>query len=67
MQDHLENNLPWIDEVDRSGRWTPSNRAKLATAYTALLNRADIGGHEADCFDSLDYDLPARKPPAGVP
>jgi hypothetical protein len=64
MRDYLVHNLPWIDEIDRRDQWTPTDRAKLAAAYDELISQAsNMQAHEANVFDPLDFDLPARKPP----
>ena len=64
MRDYLVHNLPWIDEIDRRDQWTPADRAKLAAAYDELISQAsNMQAHEANVFDPLDFDLPARKPP----
>lgn len=63
MRDYLAENMPWIDEVDRRGQWTPAERAKLTGAFNELLGRENIAAHEANVFDLRDFDLPSRKPP----
>ena len=67
MRDYLANNIRWIDEIDRRGRWTSDDRARLADAYTGLLGRVDIRLTGATAFDPNNPDLPARRPPADSP
>jgi hypothetical protein len=64
MRDYLVRNLPWIDEIDSRDQWTPENRARLTAAYEELVSQASyVQAHEANVFDPLNFDLPARKPP----
>ncbi len=67
MRDYLANNIRWIDEMDRRGRWTSDDRAKLADAYIELLSRVDIRVNGATTFDLNNPDLPARRPPTDSP
>jgi hypothetical protein len=67
MRDYLANNIRWIDEMDRRGRWTSDDRAKLADAYIELLSRVDIRVNGATKFDPNNPDLPFRRPPTDSP
>lgn len=66
VKGYLAQNIPWIDEVDRSRRWTPDARARLAGAFSEFLRQSDIR-HEANSFDLSSHDLPSRKPPPIAP
>ena len=67
MRDYLANNIRWIDEMDRRGRWTSDDRAKLADAYIELLSRVDIRVYGATRFDPNNADLPVRRLPTDSP
>jgi len=61
MKDYLADNMPWIDEIDRRGQWTPADRSRLADTFNRLRSSSDFRLHDAS--DLLDSDLPSRKPP----
>lgn len=67
MRDYLANNIRRIDEIDRRGRWTSHDRAKLADAYMELLSRVDIRVNGATTLNPNNPDLPARRPPTDSP
>ena len=62
MRRYLEQVIPWVDEIDRRGEWSPLERARLTEAYNAWLDQEDRLAHEASTFDPANFDLPARKP-----